>query len=125
MAEGWGRKLLNRDTQVYSAGIETHGLNPFAVQVMAEVGIDISGHASQLIADLPVQSFDLVITVCGHADKHCPVFVGNTKKIHHGFADPPQLAQGENDEERILEIYRRVRDEICEYVKTVETLFIT
>ena len=120
MAEGWARKLLPDTCKVWSAGIETHGLNPQAVQVMAEAGVDISAHRSQRVADLPEQEFDLVITVCGHADENCPLFPGKTKVVHHGFDDPPQLAARETSQEKILSHYRRVRDEIRDFVKTLE-----
>ena len=117
MAEGWGKRFLAQTHHVFSAGIETHGLNPFAVQVMEEVGVDISGHVSQRVKDLPEDYFDLVITVCGHAHEHCPVFLGEAQVVHHGFADPPQLAQGEVDAEKVLDHYRGVRDEIRDFVK--------
>lgn len=120
MAEGWGRRaFLGGDTQVFSAGIEIHGLNPLAVQVMAEAGVDISDQKSQLVADLPVQCFDLVITVCGQAHEHCPVFLGETEVIHRGFDDPPYLTRAETDPEKVLDQYRRVRDEIRDYVQTL------
>jgi len=119
MAEGWARKLLPGTSMVWSAGIETHGLNPLAVQVMGEVGVNISGHTTKLIADFSEQEFDLVVTVCGHANEQCPVFPGQTKVIHHGFDDPPQLAAGETSNERILGHYRRVRDEIRDFVKNL------
>ncbi len=119
MAEGWGRKIFGGKVQVYSAGIETHGLNPLAMQVMAEVGIDISAQVAKLVTDLPVSHFDLVITVCGHAHEHCPLFSGGTEVVHYGFDDPPFLAKNETDPEVILGHYRRVRDEICDYIQTL------
>jgi len=117
MAEGWMRQLHGDEYNVYSAGIETHGLNPNAVKVMAESGIDISGHKSELASKYKDISFDVVITVCGHADENCPVYLGKTNKIHHGFDDPPRLAAEIEDEEGKLEPYRRVRDEIRDYLK--------
>jgi len=117
MAEGWMRYFHGDEFDVYSAGIETHGLNPLAVQVMAEAGIDISGHRSQLVGDLPVKMFDYVITVCGHADENCPYFPGKTKRIHKGFDDPPRLAEEIQEEGMKIEAYRRVRDEIRDYVR--------
>lgn len=119
MAEGWARKLLPDSCQVWSAGIEAHGLNPLAVQVMAEAGVDISGHTSKLVSDLS-EHFDLVITVCGHADEHCPFFPGPATVIHHGFDDPPQLAAGEVSQEKVLSHYRRVRDEIRDFIKNLQ-----
>lgn len=116
MAEGWMRKLHGAEYNVYSAGIETHGLNPTAVKVMAEAGIDISGQESTLATDYKDITFDVVITVCGHADENCPVYLGRTNKIHHGFDDPPRLAEDIKDEEKKLDPYRRVRDEIKDYL---------
>ncbi|MHC4525191.1 MAG: arsenate reductase ArsC, partial [Planctomycetota bacterium] len=92
MAEGWCRHLKGDVIEPYSAGIETHGLNPNAVQVMAEAGVDISGHKSQHIDEFKDIQLDYVITVCGHANEHCPIFPGRTKVIYVGFDDPPKLA---------------------------------
>jgi arsenate reductase len=119
MAEGWARRLKGDVIEAYSAGIETHGLNPRAVTVMAEAGIDISNHYSKTPADIRDVSFDYVITVCGHADENCPVFPGPTRVIHTGFDDPPRLAADAASEEEALEHYRRVRDEIRDFVKTL------
>ncbi|MBI4793336.1 MAG: arsenate reductase ArsC [Deltaproteobacteria bacterium] len=120
MAEGWARHLRGEEFTPFSAGIETHGLNPLAVRVMAEAGVDISGQQSKLVADLPEQSFDLVITVCGHADENCPFFPGPTRVAHHGFDDPPKLAAAAKSEEEALGHYRRVRDEIRDFIKTLK-----
>ncbi len=117
MAEGWMRTLHGDEYNVYSAGIETHGLNPDAVKVMKEAGVDISAQKSENVNTMLEIPFEYVITVCGHADEHCPVFPGKTKKIHHGFDDPPKLAAGIEDEEKKLEPYRRVRDEIRAYLQ--------
>jgi len=117
MAEGWARRLKGDVIEAFSAGIETHGLNPMAVKVMAEVGVDISGHSSKKVVDLPVSDFDYVITVCGHAHETCPVFPGKAKVIHVGFDDPPKLAEGAKSEEEALVHYRRVRDEIRAFVE--------
>jgi len=119
MAEGWARQLKNDAIEAYSAGIETHGLNPNAVKVMAEAGVDISGHRSQHLDEFKDVSFDYVVTVCGHAHESCPVFPGRTRVIHVGFDDPPQLAQEAPDEEAALDCYRRVRDEIKAYIQTL------
>ncbi len=119
MAEGWARHLKGDQLEPFSAGIETHGLNPLAVKVMAEAGVDISGHYSKTVDDLPAPRFDLVITVCGHADENCPFFPGPARVIHHGFDDPPALAASAADEEEALSHYRRVRDEIRNYVLTL------
>ncbi|NOQ46944.1 MAG: arsenate reductase ArsC, partial [Desulfobulbaceae bacterium] len=120
MAEGWARHLLADLIEPYSAGIETHGLNPRAVRVMAEAGVDISHHTSALIDELPVRDFDLVVTVCGHAGEHCPFFPGPV--IHQGFDDPPQLAKEAASEEEALDHYRRVRDEICDFMASIPGL---
>jgi arsenate reductase len=106
---------------VFSAGIEAHGLNPNAIRVMREVGIDITGQESQTVAALESENpdqpgFDLVITVCGHADENCPVLIGTPRIVHIGFDDPPKLAQNAATEEEALAHYRRVRDEIREFV---------
>ncbi len=119
MAEGWARHLKPGTLEAYSAGIETHGLNPFAVKVMAETGVDISGHTSKHVNTLDGLTFDYVITVCGHANEHCPLFSGASKVIHVGFEDPPSLAKNAATEEEALDIYRRVRDEIRAFVETL------
>ncbi|BCO09183.1 arsenate reductase [Desulfolithobacter dissulfuricans] len=116
MAEGWARELNSDTIEAWSAGIERHGLNPKAVQVMAEAGVDISTQSSTLIEELPEQDFDYVITVCGHAHESCPLFPGRTRVIHRGFDDPPRLAATAKSEEEVLACYRRVRDEIRAFV---------
>ena len=119
MAEGWAKALKGDVLDAYSAGIETHGLNPRAVQVMAEAGVDISGHTSKNIKDLMDIPFDYVVTVCGHAHETCPMFPGKAKVVHAGFDDPPLLARDAATEEDALEIYRRVRDEIRHFVESL------
>ena len=115
MAEGWGRHLRGDEFNFYSAGIEIHGLNPNAVAVMAEMGVDISQHQSKTVEKLPVP-MDLVVTVCGHANETCPVFLGAPRILHVGFDDPPKLAAAEASVEDGLRHYRRVRDEIKIFV---------
>ena len=117
MAEGWARALKGDVLEAYSAGIETHGLNPNAVQVMAEVGVDISGHKSQHLDELRDVKFDYVVTVCGHAHETCPFFPSGATVVHVGFDDPPKLAKDASNEEARLAPYRRVRDEIKAYVQ--------
>jgi arsenate reductase len=112
MAEGWARALKGDAIEAYSAGIETHGLNPLAVKVMAEAGVDISRQRSKRVDDLRGIDFDYVVTVCDHAHESCPLFPGKTKVVHVGFDDPPRLAQTAQTEEESLVHYRRVRDEI-------------
>ena len=116
MAEGWARHLKSDAIEAYSAGIETHGLNPRAVKVMGEAGVDISGHTSKTTADLGGVEFDYVVTVCGHAAETCPVFPAKTRVVHQGFDDPPRLAKEAASEEEALGHYRRVRDEIKAFV---------
>ena len=119
MAEGWARALKGAQIEVFSAGTEAHGLNPRAVQVMAEAGVDISGHRSKTVADLPTREFDFVVTVCNHARESCPFFPGPTQIVHVGFDDPPRLAKDAKTEEEALAHYRRVRDEIKAFVETL------
>jgi len=120
MAEGLCRALRGEDYEVASAGIETHGLNPNAVQVMAEIGIDISGHSSKTLDDLAGREFDYVITVCDSARETCPWFPAGTALLHQGFDDPPVLAEKAASEEEVLDKYRRVRDEIRDYVQGLQ-----
>lgn len=117
MAEGWARQLKSDCIDAYSAGIEKHGMNPSAVQVMAEAGVDISRQQSNIISELPVREFDWVITLCGHADETCPVFPG--RKTHKGFEDPPKLAASAQTDEEKLTPYRRIRDEIRCFIETL------
>lgn len=117
MAEGWIRHLHGDVVEAWSAGIENHGLNPNAVAVMKEAGVDISGHRSKNVAELLDVPFDFVITVCGDADERCPFFPGNARIIHRGFDDPPKLAQEKETEEEKMDCYRRVRDEIRAFLE--------
>ena len=121
MAEGWVKKLKDDLIDVYSAGVETHGLNPDAVKVMAEAGVDISNHRSKLIDEFKDTELDAVITVCGHAHETCPYFPPRCKVIHVGFDDPPKLAeeiakQGESKEKQ-LDCFWKVRYEIKAFVE--------
>ena len=119
MAEGWARRLKSDVIEPYSAGIEKHGMNPHAVKVMAEAGVDLSRHYSKTLEDLGPVPFDYVVTVCGHAHEHCPVFLGKAKVLHVGFEDPPKLTREMPDGEGKLAVYRRVRDEIRRFVETL------
>ena len=119
MAEGWARHLKGDIFAAYSAGVETHGLNPSAVQVMAEAGVDISGQRSQHIDEFKDVAPDHVITVCGHAHESCPVFSGTTQVTHVPLDDPPRLAKAAATQEEALNHYRRVRDEIRLFVETL------
>jgi len=124
MAEGWVRHLKGDVIDAYSAGIEIHGLNPNAVKVMAERGVDISKHQSKKVDNIKDLDFDYVVTVCGHAHETCPMWLGNNAKvIHAGFEDPPALAReiaakGGGEEEQI-DCYRKVRDEIKDFVENL------
>ncbi|EGQ0386051.1 arsenate reductase (thioredoxin) [Staphylococcus pseudintermedius] len=108
MAKGWGKHILGDDWDVYSAGIETHGVNPQAIKAMEEVGIDISSHTSDLIDPQIIQQSDLVVTLCSDADQNCPTIPSHVKKEHWGFDDPAGKDWSE---------FQRVRDEIGEKIK--------
>lgn len=110
MAEGF-LKAMDSKLRVYSAGTEPSGeVHPLAIKVMAEVGIDISGHKPKSVGQFLKRSFDYVITVCDHANETCPVFLGDVKnRLHIGFDDPAEAA---GSDEEILGVFRRVRDEI-------------
>lgn len=125
MAEGWTRHLQNQNYDVWSAGIETHGLNPNAVKVMDESGVDISDHQSNNVTEYANIEFDYVITVCGHAHEHCPVFLGRAKVLHAGFDDPPKLVRDAASEQETLIPYRRVRDEIRDFVQNLPDFLST
>ena len=123
MAEAWTRRLKGDLYEVFSAGIEAHGLNPNMVKAMAEVGIDASSQTSDLVSNYLDAGIDVVVSVCGHADENCPTFPGKVRRVHKGFDDPPKLARelaarGASEDEQ-LEPYRRVRDEIRAWVETL------
>ncbi len=119
MAEAWARRLKPGEIEPYSAGIISTRLDPLAVKVMAEAGVDISAQKSKTVDDLPNQDFDYVVTLCDHAHETCPYFPAKTKIMHKGFDDPPMLARQAGNEEEALVIYRRVRDEIQAFVQTL------
>lgn len=114
MAEGFGKVILN--ATVYSAGTQKYIVDPLAIKVMAEKGIDISGQYSKTIAELPQETFDYMFTLCGNAKENCPVYFAVKHKEHHGFEDPATLAQAAQTQEEKLAIYRRVRDQIEAFV---------
>ena len=116
MAEAWVRELFGGRIEAYSAGIEARGLDPDAVKAMAEAGVNIAGQRSKRIDALRDVEFDYVVTVCDHARENCPVFTGKARAFHAGFDDPPRLAAGAGTEKERLAPYRRVRDEIREFV---------
>ena len=109
MAEGLLRHLADHRFEVISAGVAPTRVRPEAITAMREIGIDISAHRSKSLSEFSGQGFDYVITVCDNANEHCPVFPGNTKRIHWSFDDP---AAAEGDQEVRLTVFRRVRDEI-------------
>jgi len=117
MAEGWTRHLRGDRFKPFSAGLVARGLDPRAVAVMAEAGVDVSGQSSKTLDAVRDVDFDLVVTVCDHAAESCPAFPGPTRVVHAGFEDPPVLAAGATSEEEALGHYRRVRDEIREWVE--------
>jgi len=121
MAEGWTRALQGDVIEAYSAGVEIHGLNPNAVVVMAEAGVDISQHKSKHINEFTRRDLDFVITVCSHAHETCPYFPAACQVIHVGFDDPPKmaakLAEQGADKEAQLDCFRRVREEIRTFVE--------
>ena len=115
MAEGWAKKHLGDEWEVKSAGLEAHGLNPNAIKAMNEVGIDITSHTSDVIDPEILHNSDLVVTLCGHADEHCPVTPPHVKRVHWGFDDP---AKAEGTEEEKWAVFQRVRDQISDRIKT-------
>ncbi|MBF7025372.1 arsenate reductase (thioredoxin) [Staphylococcus kloosii] len=115
MAEGWGNKILGENWNVYSAGIETHGVNPKAIEAMKEVGIDISNHTSDLIDNDILEQSDLVVTLCSDADDNCPILPPNVKKEHWSFDDPAGKVWSE---------FQRVRDEIGKRIQEFKETFV-
>ncbi|EGQ21540.1 arsenate reductase [Sporosarcina newyorkensis 2681] len=114
MAEGWGRKILGQEWNVLSAGIEAHGVNPKAIMVMSEIGIDISNQTSNTIDSQILNNADLVVTLCGDAADKCPMTPPSIRREHWGFDDP---AKATGTEEDIWAEFQRVRDEIGERIQ--------
>ncbi len=119
MAEAFTRRLRGDLIEPFSAGTEKQGLNPRAVTVMAEIGLDISSGVSKTVDELEEKKFDYVITICDSAREACPFFPAGTALVHRGFDDPPALEGTEEAADDILSPYRRVRDEIREFVLTL------
>ena len=117
MAEGFTRALKGDLIEPYSAGIEARGLDPFAVGVMKEAGVDIANQRSKHVDELKGGEFDYVVTVCDNAHESCPLFPGKTKVVHVGFDDPPKLAKNAKSEKEAMAHYRRVRDEIRAFIE--------
>ncbi len=120
MAEGWLRQLHGERFESLSAGVDPHGMNPLAIKAMAEAGVDISGQKSENIDLYLDGSLDYVFTVCDRAHESCPLFPGDAKVIHVGFDDPPRLAASAATEEEAMAHYRRVRDEIRDFVQHID-----
>jgi arsenate reductase len=123
MAEGWARHMYGDTLEMCSAGTAPHGIDPRAVKVMAEMGVDIGNHASNHVNEYLDIPFDLIVTVCDSARELCPVFPGGGKTLHYSFDDPPFLARAAKNEEEALIHYRQVRDEIREFVAGISDLF--
>jgi arsenate reductase len=118
MAEGWAKALFPRDVVVFSAGTRPgREVDPRAIKVMAEAGVDISGHTPQSVDVFKEMQFDLVVTVCDNAREACPVYWGEGRKVHHGFDDPATVAGKDSSDEEALPVFRRVRDEIKTFVE--------
>lgn len=118
LAEGYLRHFAEGKAEVYSAGIETHGVNPRAIATMQEDGIDISGHTSNNVSEYRDIDFDFVITVCDNAQENCPYFPGSAQKFHYNFPDP---AKATGSEEEIMEVFRNVREQIKTYARNFIT----
>ena len=114
LLHGYLAQMLGDRAAVYSAGVEVHGLNPRAVRVMAEDGVDISTHTSNHVDEYAGVPFDDVITVCDHANEVCPVFPSTAKKLHHNFPDP---AKATGSEDEIMAQFRSVRDQVKAYAQ--------
>ena len=123
LLHGYLEQLLGDRAVVYSAGIETHGLNPRAVRVMAEDGVDIAHHTSNHVDEYAAVPFDYVLTVCDHANEVCPIFPSTAKKLHHNFPDP---AKATGTDEEIMQQFRAVRDQVKAYAQDfVRAQFVT
>ena len=116
IAEGWARHLAADEVRVTSAGIEAHGKNPRAIAVMAEAGVDISGQESTRLAPEMLEDVDLVVTVCGHADEHCPALPPGVLRFHWPLDDP---ARAEGSEAEIMATFRQSRDDIRNRVRVL------
>ena len=122
IAEGYLKHFAKEKANVYSAGIETHGVNPRAIAVMKEDGIDISNHTSNNVEEYNDVVFDYIITVCDNAKENCPIFTGICEhRIHYGFEDP---ANGEGSPKEIMELYRQVRNKILVWMDKLNKTYI-
>jgi arsenate reductase (thioredoxin) len=125
MAEGWARHLKGEVIGAYSAGTQPKALDPLAVQVMAEVGVDLSTHQAKSLDAVQHLPFDYVVTVCSDAHETCPVFPGRARIVHRGFDDPPRLAAAVKSSREALSHYRRVRDEIKAFIEQLPDALLT
>ena len=116
IAEGWARQLGGSDITVQSAGIEAHGKNPRAIAVMQEAGVDISQQESTRLTDDMLETADVLVTVCGHADENCPAVPAGIKKIHWPLEDP---AKASGSEELVMQVFRASRDDIRKRVQAL------
>jgi len=116
MAHGWLQHLGGAEVEVFSAGTQPNGVHPLSIEVMAEQHVDLSAHTSDALSDYLEQAFDAVITVCGHAAEHCPVFPGAERTLHRPFDDPDDKT-GKLNDEQMRPTFRRVRDEIAEWAR--------
>lgn len=123
MAEGFCKSMQSHQFDCYSAGVEAHGLNPYAVKVMSEKGIDITSHHSKLVSELDTTDFDIVVTVCESAANQCPEIFSNSRVIHRQFDDPPKLAKNAINEDEKLDCFRMVRDQISAWIKQLPQEF--
>lgn len=117
MAEEFAKKMLPKNIEIFSAGLEPKGVHPIAVKVMQEVGIDISHYKSKNISEIPIGEVDIVITLCGDAAERCPIFPGKVKRIHWELEDP---AKAQGTQEEIIKIFQKVRDKIKSYMEKEE-----
>lgn len=122
IAEGYLRYFAGENATVYSAGVETHGVNPNAVATMREDGIDISNQTSNQVEEYRHINFDFVITVCDHAKERCPYFPTDAQKFHHNFPDP---ARATGTEDQIAEQFRQVRQEVKVYCQRFVATHVT
>ena len=117
LAEGLMRHLRGDEFEVFSAGTEPKGVHPKTIEVLREIGIDATGQTSKHIDDLPIREFDYIITLCGSAAQNCPVFFGKGVKTHHGFDDPAAVT---GTDQEVLASFRKVRDEIKDFLLSFE-----
>lgn len=115
MAEGFLKHMGGDKYKVSSAGLEASSVNPRAIQVMQELGIDISNHTSDNVQDYLKEKFDYVITVCDNANEHCPFFPGDVQRLHWSFKDPAEVT---GTEEEILSVFRTIRDQIAKKIQS-------